>query len=225
MVLVWWSNYQYETNKSHLAPKRYDVSVENFNKEFESGSPSLLSPYELPFLKIKSIFFSSDNEYLYLKFSLGGVLPQTLDDLSSYQNDRINSIIYKLYLDENYFDLAGNKNPGGPEAELKMDFYGNNVDNKNDTRINVKGELLKGGPGKDYFVVRYPYYQLLLSQNDDTVVFSSYASSTSLLYPDGASKFIFSNPLLAATPENSEEIRIDLSIKSSQNSTIENTKY
>ncbi len=224
LTLIWWTNYKYETDKSHLAPKTYDITIINYNKEYSNSAYNSSPPYELPYLKIKSLSFATDEQYLFIKFNLGGTLPTSLDDQPLYQNDKIGSVYYDLTLDENYFDLAGNKNPGGPEAELKINFYGDTPDSK-DTRISVQGELLKGGPGKDYFVVRYPYYQLLLNQTDKYVVFSSYALVTSELHPDSASMFVFKNPLLAATPENTEEVKVDLSIKTPSSPTIENAKY
>ncbi len=224
LCFVWWLYNKDRDDKSSLAPKQYDITIVNYNKEFEGSSDNPSSPYELPYLKINSISLASDEIYLYIKYKLGGDLPTLTSPLPKYYNDQITSIYYKLYLDENYFDSKGNKNPGGPEAELKISFYGNELD-ETSNKINVKGELLKGGPGYNYFVVRYPYNQILLNQINKEIVFSSYSTVASSFYPGGASFFHFENPLLAATPSNSKEVRADLSIKVPPSPTIEDTRY
>ncbi len=224
LCFAWWLNYQKSNDKSSLIPKRYDITIENYNKLYEGSADNPSSPYELPYIKIKNISFASDKIYLYIKYKLGGNLPDANSPLPKHLNDQINSIFFKLYLDENYFDSKGNKNPGGPEAELLISFYGDKVDEPSN-KIHVQGELLKGGPGFDYFVIRYPYNQILLNQNSPEIVFSSYSTVATSFYPSGATFFNFSNPLLAATPQNSKEIKADLSTKISSSPTIEDAKY
>lgn len=210
--LLWWHFDVQAKDLSRFAPKAYDATIVNQNTAYSGSVSNTGHPYELPYLRIRNIGFYIDNDYFYLRYQLGGTLPKSIDEIPVYDNDHIESIYYTMTLDENYFDYSGNKNPGGPEAELKINFF-NNSAIETDNRIDVRGQLLKGGPGYDYFVVRYPYSQLLTNHNSDFVVFTAYANATSTRYPAGASIFEFRNSTLAATPQNDKEILLDLSLK------------
>lgn len=212
IYLLWWYLVVLPQDKSRLAPKYYDATIVNQNTDYSKTVSNTGQPYELPYLRIKNIAFFSDPNYLYLRFQLGGTLPSKDRSLPLYDNDQIKDIYYTMTLDENYFDFAGNKNPGGPEAELKINLYSTEAVSK-DNRIDVQGELLKGGPGYDYFVVRYPYQQLLMNRNSEFIVFTAYASVTTSRFPAGASSFEFRNSTLAATPQNDREVVVDLSLK------------
>ena len=208
----WWYSNVYTQDKSRLAPKYYDDVIINQNTAY-SATDQNSSPYEVSFMKIKNISFYSNDDFVYLRFVLGGTLPESAKALPKYYGDKLTSIVYNVTLDENYFDLLGNKNPTNPEARLRIDMYGNSPSIDNSGKINVAGELIKGGAGYDYFIVRYPYRDVLFNQRDDYIVFTANSVLTSEKYPDGASVYGFENNDLAITPQNNKEIRIDLSLK------------
>ncbi len=212
-VVFAWTQYNKDKNDlSKYAPTFYDDIIINQNTSF-SATPSNPNPYEIAFIKIKSIGFYSDSDYVYLKFSLGGTLPESGDDLPTYYDDKITSAVFNMSLDENYFDFLGNKNPPGAESTLRIDVYGNRPAQAQDNKIIVEGELLKGGPGFDYFVVRYPYRDVLFNQIHDYIVFTASSEITSEKYPEGASIYYFENSTLAATKSNNREVKLDLTLK------------
>lgn len=211
LVYLVWSYSLSLKDKSRLAPKYYDSIIVNENTSYTALRADVPA-YEIPFLRIRSIGFKSDKDYLVLKFQLAGTLPEKASDLPSYGDDKIADASYSLTLDENYFDYSGNKNPGGPEAELKIDFYQKKVSGETN-KIQIEGELIKGGPGYDYFVIRYPYSQLLIHQNSAYIVFTAEGFASSNKYQDGVSKSIFKNTALAATQQNNQEVMLDLSLK------------
>lgn len=224
LCFSWWIWDRNRLDKSYLAPDRYDIIAANSNKEYTIIDLSTSKDQDLPFLIINSISFATDDQYLYIKYNLKGELPESIKDFPEINNNKVSSINYKLYLDENYFDLSGNKNPGGPEAELVISPYGSTTQTDN-TKLNINGELLKGGPGFDYFVVRYPYYALLFNQIGDKVVFSSNSSAVTENYPDGIVLNYFENDMLSALPDTPREIKIDLSLKKSEGQSEENIRY
>jgi len=224
LCFSWWLWDQKRLDKSDLAPNRYDIIATNRNKEYTMIDLSASKEQTLPFLIINSISFATDEQYLYIKYNLDGELPESTKDLPEINNNQVTSINYKLFLDENYFDLSGNKNPGGPEAELLISPYGSTTQTDS-SKLNINGELLKGGPGFDYFVVRYAYYALLFNQIGDSVVFSSNSSAVTENYPDGIVLNHFENELLSAQPDLPREIKIDLSLKKSEGQSEENIRY
>jgi hypothetical protein len=222
IYFIWFVTNQDRLGQSSLAPKKYDVIVLNNNSRANlEEDPDL---YSLPFFIIKNISFATDTEYLYLKYKLAGPLPENLDQLTKKESDHIKSVYYKMYIDENYFDLSGNKNPYFAEAELIMSPFGGKETTESG-KIAVKGELIKGGAGYDYLVVRYPYYSLLINQTTDSIVFSSYSGADTLRYPQGYAVHHFENELLAADPDNIRQIKIDLSVKKEEARREEQIRY
>lgn len=224
IFFIWLISNKNGLNQSSLAPQKYDVIVQNDNISPKFNTAEDPDIYSLPFFIIKNISFATDTEYLYLKYKLAGPLPDNLEQLTKKENDYIKSIYYKMYIDENYFDLSGNKNPNFAEAELIMSPYG--VEEKTESgKVAVKGELIKGGAGYDYLVVRYPYYSLLINQTTNSIVFSSYSGADTLRYPQGFAIHHFENKLLAAEPANVRQIKIDLSLKKEETKKEEQLRY
>lgn len=210
IVYLFWRHYAVDVKgKSKLAPKTYDAIIINQNTTYEDIADS--RPYELPYLRIKNIGFKLDNDFIYLKFQLAGDLPET-KDLPSINGDQIKDVFYTVSMDENYFDYSGHKNPGGPEAKLKLSLYSTSITN-DEKKINVEGELIKGGQGFDYFVVRYPYQQLLLNRNSTFIVFTADSNISSIKYPEGVITNKFRNSDLAASKSDNTEILLDLFLK------------
>lgn len=209
--LLWWHFSITAKDKSDLAPRYYDATIVNQNTEFYSSPLNHNKPYEIPYLRIKNIGFKADSDFLYLRFQLGGTLPEE-NALPKYDGDQIEQVKYYMSLDENFFDLQGNKNPSGSDAELTMSFFGEG-EFEAGNKIRVSGELLKGGPGHDYFVVRYPYQQLLINQNSEFIVFTAKAEVITARHPEGAGVHEFRNSTLAATRNDKSQILLDLSLK------------
>lgn len=166
--------------------------IDNENLSFDASPFGSNKPYEADFIKINSISFAVQDENLFVRYSLNGVLPKK-NELPSYDGDKITGAIFYMTLDDNYFDGYGNKNPGGAEAELKMSFYGDDEASSDMNKISVNGELVDGGIGYNYFVAKYKYRELLLNQSGDQIVFTANSVALSSAYRAGASANIFQN--------------------------------
>lgn len=212
-----------DRSRNAMAPSEYDVIIVNNNAQISESSAENPDIYNLACLVIKNISFASDEKYLYIKYKLAGPLPSNIEEITKTKEDELNLIYYKLFFDENYFDLSGNKNPTVFESELVISPYGRK-ENTETGKITVEGEMIKGGPGHDYIVVRYPYYSILLSQITDFVVFSSFSTVDTLKYPQGLPINHFENYALLAD-KNPREIKIDLTIKKSEAQEEENIRY
>lgn len=189
---------------------RMGMVVINENTDLSSCCGQSGTPYQIDFVKIKSIGFATDNSDLYIKYNLGGRLPK---NLQKYNNDQLQGLNFYMNLDENYYSADGSRNALLPEANLIINFYGDDKEPLDSKRVKVDGDLIAGGPGYEYFVVRYPYRKLLVNQNGPYVVFSANSILVSRKYASGASKSMFKNQQYAADKNDSSWIKIPLSLK------------
>lgn len=169
--------------------------------------------FRIPFAKILSIGFSTDKNYLYIRYNLGGKLPEKNAEAPKFNQEKLTGLNFYMSLDENYYDHNGQKNSGGSDAELKMSFYGYDKPDNESGKIEIDGQLVAGGPGYNYFVVRFPYKQVLFNQNGQYIVFSSYSMALTRMHTAGASVYDMKNQALAADPQNPNQIKIKLSPK------------
>lgn len=180
-----------------------DVYVQNENTKWGGTSFVPSDPYKADFIKIISISFATKEQDLYIKYKLGAILPKESSQMPSFNSDKLESAIFYMTLDDNYFD-SNAKDSNRPEANLKMSFYGNDKEPASVDKIAVDGELVGGGPGYNYFIAKYKYSDLLLNQIGKSVVFTSYSLTTSDKYPLGASCFNFKSKLMMANQDPSE---------------------
>lgn len=195
-----------------ITPIPMDFAIQNDTRTWAATSDNA-SPYQIPFIKITSISFSTDTDSLYIKYNLAGKLPAKDEILPSFSDDKITDAIFSMDFYENYFDASGHKNPSNPEARVKVNIYGPSTNNPAEG-ITVNGTLVEGGPGNSFFTAKFPYQQLLFSQTKPLVVFSAAAVANSEKFNTGASRFEMSNGDLAATINNPKEIKVLLRLKS-----------
>ncbi len=156
-----------------------------------------------------SLSFHSTKDDFLIKIQLAGKLPQT-NKLPQQDGDKLRGLIFYLSIDENYFSANGKKNPGGPDANIKISLYGSDKEIDDDNKIDVGGTLVSGGPGYDYIVVRYPTQELLHYPDQPDLVITAYALATSEIFPSGVSSSEFTSSLMSATKDNHREVRIKL---------------
>lgn len=190
-----------------------DVTIVNESENWEQTSFAGKSDScKLPLIKINSVSFGTDKDRLYAKFYLAGTMPVERD-LPSCSGDKVIAAVYYIDIDENYFDAAGNKNPGGPDAQLKMSFYGHDKDIKPADKISVDGELVAGGPGYDYFVASYPFNEILMYGDNPSLVVSAWSLALSENWTAGVSGYRLKNSSMAAEATDPTKIKIDLKLK------------
>jgi hypothetical protein len=182
-----------------------NVTVVSDEKDF-ADCCGLEKPYDLPFIRIEKVDFAKVNEDFYITYWLGGKLPEK-DKLPKFNGDQIKGIVFYMEIDENYFDGKGNVNPGGVDAYLETSFYGKVKEDGKENKINVQGELVKGGPGFDFFTIKYSYNELIFSQSTE-IVFEAYSLATSEKHKGGASRYYFKNKKMAVSEEYLGKIKI-----------------
>lgn len=223
VAFIWasWTYAEYfKQVKARAEIPMMETTVSNIGQNWEPATGSGGKIEKLPFLQINSIGFRAKDNDLYIKFKLNGKLPEKWRQLPTIKGDQLRNISYYLSLNSHYFDARGNKNDGKPEADLKISFYGLTPAERNDHRIGVDGILVAGGPGYDYFIVKYPYHQILFAQTQRYVVFTAWSHASTDNYPSGIGIFSFKNHLLAATPQNDAEIKIDLWLEQEESYTL-----
>lgn len=199
--------------KEKIVVPKMETVIENDVKDWRLCCGQTGSPYQVKFIQIKKISFATDKKYLFVRYDLSGKLPESTEKLPSYNYDKLSGAVYYLNFDLNYFDSEGNKNPANYEAMAEFSFYGKPAEEKNDGRLNVEGELAQGGPGNDYFVVRFPYRQLLFGQTKTEVVFQTWSIAVSKKFRGGASKGLFENKQRAIAADDLQNIRVSLQLK------------
>jgi hypothetical protein len=190
---------------------KMDIAIPNYGDNWEAATGSSGKIAKTGFAKIRSISFGTEGKDLYVRFKLQEKLPATSDEANLFiTRDRLKCVTFYLYLFAHYYDNSGKKNPENPDAELKISFYGNEPSLSDSKKISVEGELIEGGPGYNYFLVKYPYRQILLSQNSNRIVFSAYSLVLTNNFPAGIGIFNFQNPLLAIEKDLPTRVGVDL---------------
>lgn len=190
---IWYQIYFGEKNKSSkssISIPQMAILVDDLDGEWYQNNPR--NPYNFGFLKIKNISFAKRDDNLFIRFQLEGKLPQSTQSLPSVDGDKLKGVIFYLSIDENYYSADGGRNSGGSDAELKMSFYGSDQAYNDLKKLTINGELVAGGYDHDYFVVRFPYSQVLFSPHDQ-IVFSSYGLIVSNNKPLIATTYTFKN--------------------------------
>jgi hypothetical protein len=210
IVIAIYIFHRSRTKKPQVQIPPMQVTVQNEDNSY-GNCCGLVSSYPFDFVKMKSISFGTDKTDLYIKFQLGSKLPSP-DKLPSYHGDKLTGMTYYMDLDENYYDSLGRKNPSGFDSALKISFYGTTEEETDTDRLTIQGQRVAGGPGYDYFVVKFPYEKVLFSQSGPDIVFDAYSLAISEKHRAGASKNAFKNTKLAADGQNTSEIKIPLSL-------------
>ncbi len=183
-----------------------DVRVENQAQDEDKNNN-----YIVNFAKIKTVSLASTQNDLYVRFDLGGKLPISNKKMPFYPGgDQLKGLYFFLDFKNNYFDSLGRKNTGKSDASLEISFYGEDTKIYNENKINIEGKIVDGGPGHNYFIVKYPYDSVLFNQNVPNVVISAFSLTTSQTYGLNASTYYLKNSMLAASADSNTDINITL---------------
>lgn len=199
--------YSETTNQENKNVKKTEIpisiTIKNEEKDYKPCC-GLLKPYKIDFIKIRSVGFGADAEKLYIRFDLAGKMPTKDETLPKFTDDQVTGAMYYLSLDENYYDGEGFKNPGGPEAYLRIGFYGAEDKDSTTNKIRINGDLVEGGAGYDYFIVSYPYNKVLINQFGSNLVFTATGLAISEKYKAGASRSDLTNKEMMADKDPKE---------------------
>ncbi|MEI6498918.1 MAG: hypothetical protein WCO23_03070 [bacterium] len=195
-------------NQDNIVPKM-EISIPNLAVNQDENNH-----YSVDFAKIKMVSFATSRDELFVRFDLGAKLPKSTKKLPHYNgNDQLKSLYFYIDFRTNYFGNDGKINPGQPDVTLDISFYGDDQKVKNNNKINVDGQLVSGGPDHDYFVVKYPYDEVMFNQAKSEMVFWASSISSSEAFGLNASYYTLKNSEFAATTEHSDAIKINLAPK------------